>query len=64
MTCVVRGFVQSGSTREANRENHEDTEQQRAHRTGYLASRIRYRLTGPDRSHVHRQSPLGCRQDG
>jgi len=41
MAGVVRGFMQSGSTREADCEDHEDTEQKRANRTGYLASHTR-----------------------
>ena len=57
MPRVVGGFVQNGSAREANHENHEDTEKQRSHRAGYLAPHTLNRLPGPNRSRVQRRSP-------
>ena len=57
MPGVVCGFMQNGSAREANCEDHEDTQKQRAHRADNIASHTLRHLTGHDSSRVHRQSP-------
>ena len=56
MPCVVGGFVQHGSTCEADHEDDENSEDQRSHRAGYLAPQTVNRLFGPNRSGVHCRS--------